>query len=107
MRHEDRKVREAAVKYFNTYKFNDPCAVTLTMKQRVGFRHLDRIACSSDFKYFSNRLKKAVLRNSFTRYGNRIPMIAVVEKSSSQRYHCHTMIDRPDHMSRDDFKDVV
>jgi hypothetical protein len=107
MHHEDRKIRKAAVSYFNTYHFEDPCAVTLTMKQRVGYIHLDPIACSRDFHHFSNRLNKAILPNSFTRYGNRIPTIAVLEKSYSQRYHYHTMIDRPDHVTRDDFKDVI
>jgi hypothetical protein len=107
MRHEDRKIRKATVKFCNLQAFNDPCAVTLTMKQRVESMELDSIACSRNFNHFSNRLNKAILRNSFTRYGNRIPMIAVLEKSYSQRYHYHTMIDRPDHVTRDEFKEVV
>ncbi len=107
MHHEDRKIRNAAVKYFNACRFNDPCAVTLTMKQRVELIELDPIACSRNFSHFSNRLNKAILRNSFTRYGNRIPIIPVLERSLVQRYHYHTVIDRTAHVTRDEFKEIV
>jgi hypothetical protein len=107
MHDEDRKIRKAVLNYFNTCQFNDPCAVTLTMKQRVGSIDLDPIACSRNFNHFSNRLNKAILRNSFTRYRNRIHMIPVLERSHSQRYHYHTVIDRTAHVTRDGFKDIV
>jgi hypothetical protein len=103
MHHDDRKIREAAVKYFIACQFNDPCAVTLTMKQRVNSIDLDPITCSRNFSHFSNRLNKAILRNSFTRYGNRIPMMPVIERSHVQRYHYHTVIDRTEHVSRNEF----
>ena len=85
MHHKDRKIRKAAVKYFNSCQFNDPCAVTLTMKQQVDTIELDPIAYSRNFSHFSNRLNKAILRNSFTRYGNRIPIIPVLERSHKQK----------------------
>lgn len=102
-----RKVRQAERDYLKSIQFNDPCAVTLTMKQRVDSTELDPIICSRNFTHFSNRLNKAILRNSFTRYGNRIPVIAVLERSHSQRYHYHTVIDRHDRISRDEFKSIV
>lgn len=107
MGYEDRKIRTAAIQFFDLNQFNDPCAVTLTMKQRVGSVELDKIACSRNFTHFSNRLNKAILRNSYTRYGNRIRMIPVLERSHSQRYHYHTVIDRADRITRDKFKDIV
>jgi hypothetical protein len=107
MGHEDRKIRTAAIKFFDLNQFNDPCAVTLTMKQRVSSVELDQIASSRNFTHFSNRLNKAILRNSYTRYGNRIRMIPVLERSHSQRYHFHTVIDRASHITRDGFKDIV
>lgn len=107
MHHEDRKIRKAAVKYFMDCPFNDPFAVTLTMKQRVDSVKLDRIACECNFRHFSNRLNKTILRNSFTRYGNRIPVIPVHERSHVDRYHYHTVIDRTDHVSRDEFREIV
>jgi hypothetical protein len=107
MRCVDRKIRQAELEYLKSCQFNDPCAVTLTMKQRVDSIELDPIACSRNFSHFSNRLSKAVLRNSFTRYGNRIPIIPVLERSHSQRFHYHTVIDRLNQVSRDDFRDIV
>jgi hypothetical protein len=77
------------------------------MKQRIGWKKLDAIDCEHNFQHFSNRLNKAVLRNSFTRYGNRIRMIPVLERSHSQRYHYHTVLDRLGHVTRPDFKDIV
>jgi hypothetical protein len=107
MHHKDRKIRTALIKYFNSCQFNDPCAVSLTMKQRVDSIELDQIACTRSFSHFSNRLNKAILRNSFTRYGNRIPIIPVLERSHADRYHYHTVIDRTSHVTRDKFKDIV
>jgi hypothetical protein len=104
---QDWKIRKAIVKQFDLRHFNDPCAVTLTMKQRIGSKQLDRIDCSINLKHFSNRLNKAILRNSFTRYGNRIRMIPVLERSHCQRYHYHTVLDRLDRITRPEFKDIV
>ena len=87
--------------------FHDPCAVTFTMKQRVNSVDLDPIECTRNFRHFSNRLNKAVLGNAFTRYNNRIRMIPILEKSYSQRYHYHTVIDRTGTITRDDFKGIV
>jgi hypothetical protein len=107
MRWEDRKLRQATREYLHSFQFNDPCAVTVTMKQRVGSITLDEIACPVNFRHFSNRLNKAILRNSYTRYGNLIPIIPALERSHSQRYHYHTVIDRTAHVTRDKFKDIV
>ena len=103
----DKALRQAIIPLFDIGRFNDPCAVTLTMKQRVNSRELDQIECSRNFRHFSNRLNKAIFGNAFTRYGNRLRMIAVLEKSNSQRYHYHTALDRIDRISRDQFKDIV
>ena len=103
----DKAIRQAIIPLFAINKFYDPCGVTLTMKQRHASLDLDPIECSRNFRHFSNRLNKAVLGNSFTRYNNRIGMIPILEKSNSQRYHYHTVIDRIERVSRDQFKDIV
>jgi hypothetical protein len=107
MHHVDSKIRKAVLDLSDLKQFNDPCAVTLTMKQRVGSVEIDPISCSRNFTHFSNRLNKAILRNSFTRYGNRVRIIPVLERSHSQRYHYHTAIDRTDHVDRDAFQRIV
>lgn len=103
----EKAIRQAIIPLFAINNFHDPCAVTLTMKQRVSSIELDDIECDRNFRHFSNRLNKSVLGNSFTRYKNRIRMIPVLEKSHSQRYHYHTVIDRIDRLSRDQFEDIV
>jgi len=103
----DKRSRQAIIQLFNMDGFNDPCAVTLTMKQRLKSAQLDPIECSRNFRYFSNRLNKALFSNAFTRHKKRIRMIPVLEKSHSQRYHYHSVIDRIGHINRDQFKDLV
>lgn len=107
MYQEDKRIQKATRELFAAGHFNDPCAVTLTMKQRYQGVLLDPILCTDNFRHFSNRLNKAILGNSFTRYGNRIPIRAVRERSHSQRYHYHAVIDRPDRVNRDEFRTIV
>jgi hypothetical protein len=107
MPYEAKYIRRALVDYLTGIRFNDPCGVSFTMKQRLGPIKLDPISCSRNFSHFSNRLNKAILRNSFTRYGNRIPMIPVSERSYTQRYHYHSVIDRPNLVSREEFQGIV
>src|SRR5664279_2489574 len=100
----DKALRQAIIPLFAINNFHDPCAVTLTMKQRVNSRELDQIECSRNFRHFSNRLNKAIFGNASARYGKRLRMIPVLEKSHSQRYHYHTALDRIERISRDQFK---
>lgn len=103
----DKAIRQAITPLFNIDQFNDPCAVTLTMKQRVNSISLDSIECLRNFRHFSNRLNKSILGNSFSRHNNRIRIIPVLEKSNSQRYHYHTVIDRVDRLTRNNFNNIV
>ena len=99
--------QKAIIEMCDLITFNDPCAVTLTMKQRHQGQALDPIECSRNFRHFSNRFNKAIYGNAFARYNKRVRIIPVLEKSSSQRYHYHTVIDRIDRLSRDQFEKVV
>ena len=101
------ELRRAIIPLCSTKHFNDPCAVTLTMKQRANCRMLDPIECSRNFRHFANRLNKSVLGNAFTRHGNRLRMIPVLERSHGERWHYHTVIDRLDRIHRDEFANVV
>jgi hypothetical protein len=88
-------------------KFENPVAVTLTMKKRAGPQAADPIVASDNFRHFRNRLDHSVLGSRAKRYGARLPMIAVLEMSADHRLHYHCIIDRPYHCSFDLFGAIV
>jgi hypothetical protein len=88
-------------------KFENPVAVTLTMKKRAGSQAADPIVASTNFQHFRNRLDHAVLGSRAKRYGARLQMLAVLEISADHRLHYHCVIDRPYHCSFDQFGAIV
>jgi hypothetical protein len=102
----DRCVDELRAR-FDPSQFQNPAAVTLTMKKRVGCRNADPIGASENFRHFINRLNHILLGSRAKRYGARLRTVAVLESNAEGRLHYHAMIDRPYHCSLETFKDVV
>jgi hypothetical protein len=100
---EQQRCRDQLERLFNTVKFDNPAAVTLTMKKRVGSRAADHIVASDNFRHFRNRLDHAVLGSRAKRYGAHLLIIAVLEFSADHRLHYHCTIDRPYHCPFDKF----
>ena len=93
--------------YFDLSTFSYPCAVTLTMKKRSLGEVNDPIKASRNFRHFSNRLSCSLLGSAAKRYGRRLKTIAVVERNADGRLHYHATIDRPAHVSFEDFERAV
>jgi hypothetical protein len=92
----------------HSINFQNPTAVTLTMKKRSYGRVLDEIAASENLRHFRNRLNHAVLGSRAKRYGAKLQMVCVLETSvSDQRLHYHCIIDRPYHWPFERFAAVV
>lgn len=87
--------REAVEGFVKSVQFQNPTAVTITMKKRAGARGADTIIASENFRHFSNRLNHAVLGSRAKRYGARLTMVVVLEISADHRLHFHCIIDRP------------
>jgi hypothetical protein len=92
---------------FDPSQFQNPAAVTLTMKKRVRDRNADLIVASENFRHFINRLNHKLLGSRAKRYGARLRTVAVIESNAEGRLHYHAMIDRPYHCSFEMFKDGV
>jgi hypothetical protein len=92
---------------FDHAQFNNPAAVTLTMKKRAFGRLADPIIASENFRHFSNRLAHAILGSAAKRHGKRLPTIAVIETNADDRLHYHCIIDRPYYCSFERFGVVV
>src|SRR5882762_9009843 len=92
---------------FDPSQFQNPAAVTLTMKKRVGGRNADLIVASDNFRHFINRLNHKLLGSRAKRYGARLRTVAVIESNADGRLHYHAMLDRPYYRSFDAFKEAV
>jgi hypothetical protein len=92
---------------FNPSRFQNPAAVTLTMKKRVGGRKADPIVASENFRHFMNRLNHKVLGSAAKLHGRRLKTATVIESNADGRLHYHAMIDRPDYCPFETFKQAV
>jgi hypothetical protein len=90
----------------STY-FENPVALTLTMKKRVAWRVADAIMASRNFRHFRNRLERALFGNAAKRHGKRLKLVAVIETSADQRLHYHCIVDRPSFCSFERFSGII
>lgn len=88
-------------------EFQNPAAVTLTLKKRVGGNVIDEIKASANFRYFRNRLNHAVLGSKAKRHGHQLLVVTVLEISADMRLHYHCIIDRPYYCSFERFSSIV
>jgi hypothetical protein len=82
-------------------------AITLTMKQGVDRQRLDEMTGSQNFRHFMNVLTKKVFGNTGVRFGRRIEVIPVIERSSAGRLHYHIAIKVPESVEIDRFEALV
>jgi len=92
---------------FDPSQFQNPVAVTLTMKKRVGGRNAGLIVASENFRHFMNRLNHKLLGSRAKRHGARLRTVAVIESNADGRLHYHAMLDRPYYCLFETFKGVV
>lgn len=93
--------------FLQSIKFENAAAVTLTMKKREVARVADDINASDNFRHFRNRLNHAILGSRAKRYGARLRMLAVIERSADHRLHYHCIIERPYYCSIERFDAAV
>jgi hypothetical protein len=81
--------------------------VTLTEKQFVNGIQLDGIRSDQNFRHFLNLLNRKVYKSAFTRFKRSLNIITVKEVSSAGRHHRHCMLEKPIHISLEDFSDLI
>ena len=81
MRAQPLTCREEMDRFIKSVKFQNPAAVSLTMKKRVGGQAADPIVASENFRHFRNRLNHTVLGSRAKRHGARLAMVVVLEIS--------------------------
>ena len=99
--------RQELERLINSVPFQNPTAVTLTLKKRAGWRTADPIAASENFRHFRTRLESRVLGCGAKRHGKRLLLVAVLEISADHRLHYHCIIDRPCYCSLERFSAII
>jgi len=87
--------REAVQGYLHALSLENCFGVSLTMKQGDSGTHLDEIMASQNFRHFMNRLNSSVYGKRFKRFGQRLNVVPVLERSSTNRLHYHLILQNP------------
>src|ERR1700733_7049539 len=88
----------------DTSRWREMVDVTLTLKQGCKAHDgitsvlIDQYQCTQAFKRFMALLNKAVYGNAVIRFGKRINVIPVKEKSAFGRWHYHCAMEIPDRL---------
>jgi hypothetical protein len=85
--------------YVNEFLIRNPLSVTLTCRQRVNGEQLDEISLSRNITHFLNRLNYQIYRKKFSRFGEKLGVISVIEGDDRVRLHCHLTLEKPHHIS--------
>ena len=93
--------------FLQSIKFENAAAVTLTMKKRAGAKVADDINASDNLRHFRYRLNHAILGSRTKRYGAKLRMLVVLERSADYRLHYHCIIERPYYSSFERFEAAV
>lgn len=101
----DQTIQAAVRDHLTTRTWDHPVEVTLTMKQALPkpFRRLTPETAQQNFGHFMNLLNADMHGKAFKRHGRRCKVIPVQEGSETKRLHYHAIIDRPGHVSAEDF----
>ena len=104
------------VDWLNKIEIQNPTHITFTLKQtyktfnKLGemvVTYINQHLSSQNFKHFTNLLNYKIYKNGFVRYGKKLKMIVVNEISSNNRFHIHSIIQKPNHLSNTKFENVV
>ena len=87
--------REAVQGHLLALSLENCFGVSLTMKQGDAGNHLDEIRASQNFRHFMNRLNGSVFGKRFKRFGQRLNVVPVLERSSTNRLHYHLILQNP------------
>lgn len=99
----DLRIQESFRGYIRDLNFQNPIAVTLTLKKAVPFREekshgyvrITPDRASQNLRHFLNSVNSQCLGKKASRFGHRIPVVSVLEGTKAKRLHYHLMMDWP------------
>jgi len=93
--------KNIVVKWIEGVKFNNPFAITLTMRVNK-FNDI-----SQNLRYFINRLNQRYLKSSYKVFKKRLKVIPILEGNDVIHYHYHLIIDNPYNNRDEEFKKLI
>lgn len=105
-------LREQVRKEFDTSAWRSVTAVTLTLKQAYKADNGEWVyataeICTKTFASFMHKLNRAVFGNAACRFGKRLRVLPVVEKSADGRWHIHAAVEPPAHITAEQFENEI
>jgi hypothetical protein len=100
-------LRDSTRNYLQSVLWKRPVAITLTLKQRLKHQKLDLFEASKNFRHFMNRLNRSCFGNAVRRQDKRLRVFSVVEHNALVRFHHHGVIERPEHLEFEEFKQLI
>ena len=87
--------RDALESYLTELPLSGSLGVTLTLRQGDHLGRLDEVGASKNLRHFLNRLNSEVLGKRFKRFGTRLNVVPVLERSHAGRLHYHLVLENP------------
>ena len=88
-------IRDHLRTFLSEHAADHDLAVSLTLKQQDGPTSLTQIEAGKNLGHFLNRLNKRAFGNAASRYGREVPVVPMVERSLSGRWHYHLTMKNP------------
>lgn len=105
--HEFNRNIECLSDWLSKLHYADMYAVTFTMKQSNGGFKLDDASASQNLRHFLNIVNQTAFGNSYRRFGKRVKVIPVIETSAWDRLHYHLSIEKPEHLTEEEFLHLI
>lgn len=110
-----KNIQSSFRQFANISQFVNPLAVTVTLKQGIHtyntitptFVKVTPSLGNQNFRHFLNLLNRKVFGKKFSRHGQRLKVIPVLEGGPNTRLHYHFVIDRPPYLSIKTFSDHI
>jgi hypothetical protein len=94
----DRRLKRASITYFENFNWNQPLAVTLTLKKVAGTGPNMVRGTQENYQrnlnHFLNVLNRRIFQGG-SRKGKTVQVVPVLERDQSGRAHYHLMLDVP------------
>lgn len=88
-------------------QFQNPMAVTLTMRKRASGLTCGHMEASRNFRHFMNRVNRRIFGSASKRYGKKLQVFPVLESNADDRLHYHILVDRPDRITAAEFDSLI
>jgi hypothetical protein len=87
--------KDAIRKHLFALNLDDCVGVSLTLRQGHQGIVLDEIRAAQNVRHFLNKLNSAVYGKRFKRFGMKLNVVPVLERSTTNRIHYHLILQNP------------